>query len=155
MGIPGSLCEGAFIQTKDGVIHMLHRSYGPRLFESQSHDNGESWTFPVPIEFPDGNSKFFLGTLPGGRYLYIGNPGPGPDRRPLVLSLSDDGANFRQHYLLEDAPVSLKYPGAFKNGMYAYPHAVLHQEALYVIYTVWKEDVWVQKIPLALLRAGI
>lgn len=153
MGYPGALCEGAFLQTPDGVIHMLHRSYTPWLYESQSRDDGVSWSQPVRTALPDGNSKFFLGTLPDGRYLYIGNPGPGSNRCPLVLSLSKDHKTFDRHYILEDTPTARKYPGVFKNGMYAYPHAVVHGDSLHVIYTLWKEDVFVQTIPLALLEA--
>ena len=151
MGIHGSMCEGAFIETEDGKLHMLHRSYGNRLYESISCDAGESWCFPVKADFPDGNSKFFLGRLPDGRYLYIGNPGPDNSRCPLVLSLSQDGSTFDSHYLLEDEPVQRKFPGVFKNGMYAYPHAVVQGDYLYVIYSLWKEDVYVQKIPLGAL----
>jgi len=151
MGLPGSLCEGAFIERDDGEIHMLHRSYGNRLFESVSCDRGESWSFPQKTDFSDGNSKFYLGRLPDGRYIYIGNPGPDHSRCPLVLSLSSDGCTFDAHYLLEDTPTQRKYPGVFKNGMYAYPHAVVKGNDLYVIYTLWKEDVFVQKIPLGAL----
>lgn len=151
MGIHGSMCEGAFVETDDGKLHMLHRSYGNRLYESISCDAGESWSFPEKTNFPDGNSKFYLGRLPDGRYIYIGNPGPDNSRCPLVLSLSQDGNIFDTHYLLEDTPVPRKFTGVFKNGMYAYPHAAVKDDYLYIIYSLWKEDVFVQKIPLGAL----
>lgn len=153
MGYPGALCEGAFLQTEDGVLHMLHRSYTPFLYESLSLDDGATWSEPVRTDFQDGNSKFFLGRLPDGQYCYIGNPGPGNSRCPLVLSLSRDGQCFNRHFILEDTPTVRKFPGVFKNGMYAYPHAVVMDDTLYVIYTLWKEDVFVQKIPLGMLSA--
>lgn len=153
MGYHVGLCEGAFVQTSDGAIHMLHRSNGPWLYESISLDNAETWSQPVRTPFSDGNSKFFLGCLPDGSFCYIGNPVPGSNRCPLVLSLSADGLTFDRHYLLETTPVPRKYPGVFKNGMYAYPHAAVFNGALYVVYTLWKEDVYVQKIPLTTISA--
>ncbi len=153
MGYPGALCEGAFLQLEDGAIHMLHRSYTPWLYESVSRDGGASWSAPVRTSFPDGNAKFYLGQLPDGQYCYLGNPVPGSERCPLVLSLSRDGRCFDRHFLLEDKPTERKFAGVFKNGMYAYPHAVVAEDCLMVIYSLWKEDIFVQRIPLGMLSA--
>ena len=151
MGLPGSLCEGAFIEDQDGALHMLYRGYGPVLYQTDSLDGGESWSYPEKTDFPNGNSKFWLGRLPDGRCVYIGNPGPDTDRCPLVLSLSEDGRAFTKHFLLETERVPRKFAGIYKGGMYGYPHAAVFQNALYVIYSLWKEDIIVQKISLDLL----
>ena len=150
MGLPGALCEGAFLQGPDGTLHMLHRSYGPCLFASDSADGGESWSRPVATAFPNGNAKFWLGRLPDGRYVFVGNPGPDTSRCPLVLSLAGEDMAFTAHYLLESQPVSRKFDGIHKGGMYAYPHALAFDGALYVIYSVWKEDIRLARVPLAL-----
>lgn len=149
-GLPG-ICEGAFYQTGDGVLHMLHRSYGDVLYESQSTDDGASWSVPIPTAFSDGNSKFHLGRLPDGRFYYIGNPVPKSGRVPLVLSLSQDGITFDKHFILADRRVSQKYPGYAKGGMYGYPHSVLHEGFLYVICSIWKEDIAIFKIDVSAL----
>ena len=151
MGLDGALCEGAFVQTPDGVLRMLHRSYRPILFESDSTDEGEHWSVPQKTDFPNGNAKFWLGRLPDGRYAYVGNPGPDTIRCPLVLSLSNDGLTFDTHYLIETEKTTRKFPGIYKGGMYGYPDAVVWRDALYVICSLWKEDILVRKIPLAFL----
>lgn len=151
MGLSGALCEGAFVETADGVLHMLHRSYGPTLFESGSADGGEYWSLPEPATFPNGNSKFWLGRLPDGRYAYVGNPGPDSSRCPLVLSLSKDGLTFDMHYLIETEKTARKFPGIYKGGIYGYPDAAVFGGALYVVCSRWKEDILVRKIPLELV----
>ena len=106
---------------------------------------------PEPTEIPNGNAKFWLGTLPDGRYIYIGNPGPGTSRCPLALSLAGEDMVFDTHALIESRPISRKFPGMYKGGMYGYPHAVVYEDGLYVIYSVWKEDIRIARVPLAAL----
>ena len=149
MGLKGSLCEGAYLQDEEDVIHMLYRSYGQWLFESDSADGGEHWSYPEITQFPNGNSKFFLGRLPDGRSIFIGNPTLNSDRYPLVLSVADGGMHFDKHYLLESQPTRRKFSGFAKGGMYAYPHALCKDNSLYIIYSLWKEDIYLLKIPIA------
>lgn len=149
LGLEGALCEGAYLQEEDGIIHMLHRSYGRWLFESDSEDDGKHWSLPEATQFPNGNSKFYLGRLPDGRGIFVGNPEPNSNRCPLVLSLAEAGMRFERHYILESQPTRRKFSGFAKGGMYAYPHALCWNDSLYVIYSLWKEDVYVLKIPLA------
>lgn len=151
LGLPHALCEGSFIQDAEGAIHMMHRSYSNALYQSDSFDNAESWSMPEATGFPNGNSKFYFDRLPDGRSCYIGNPGPDSKRRPLVVSINENNALFSKHYVLEDREVLRKFPGCYKGGMYAYPHAVAHGDHMYVIYSVWKEDIYVAKIPLCQL----
>ena len=148
LNMPGGMCEGAFYQTDDHVLHMLHRSHTDWLYESHSLDEGESWSLPAKTNFPNCRSKVQFGRLPDGRFYYIGNPLPGTGRNPLVLSVSKDGALFDTHYLLAGPPCERKYQGYAKNGMYAYPHSVIAGDMLYIVYTVWKEDVRFVAIPL-------
>ncbi|MDL2318599.1 exo-alpha-sialidase [Eubacteriales bacterium OttesenSCG-928-A19] len=150
MNLP-SICEGAFYQTDDGVLHMLHRSYGPHLYESRSVDDGEHWSVPVETGFTDSNTKFHLGRLPDGRFYYLGSPVPGSGRVPLVLSLSEDGVAFDRHFILADRRVARKYPGYAKGGLYGYPHSVLHGGHLYVVCSICKEDIAVFKIDVSVL----
>ena len=72
MGWPVGLCEGAFYQTGDGVLHMLLRSNTERLWLTESRDNGATWSSPQPTEFSDNATKFHLGRLPDGRFYYVG-----------------------------------------------------------------------------------
>ena len=146
-GLPG-LCEGAFYQTDDGALHMLYRSSEDYLYYSVSEDEGDSWSFPEKTGFTNCRSKFVLGRLPDGRFYYIGNPKPGSGRNPLVLSLSEDGKVFDRHFLIESDPCERKYSGFVKNGAYAYPHSAVLNHTLYVVYSIYKEDVRVAAVPL-------
>ncbi len=148
MGYPGGLCEGAFYQTDDGALHMLHRSHTDWLYESQSLDDGATWSAPVKTGFSDCHTKFHFGRLPDGRFYYLGSPIPGSKRNPLVLSLSLDGVAFDDHYIVAGDPVERKYPGFAKGGVYGYPHSVVQNGHLFVICSVYKEDIAVFKIDL-------
>jgi hypothetical protein len=151
LGVASGLCEGSFLQTDDGVVHMLLRSNEERLWVSESCDDGASWSVPVPTGFSDNVSKFHLGRLPDGRFSYVGCPDPEPRwrRNPLVLSLSHDGVHFDQHAILADAPYACRYDGMHKIGDYGYPHAMVHDGALHVIVSRAKEAVEVLRVPLS------
>ncbi|MHC4982748.1 MAG: exo-alpha-sialidase [Planctomycetota bacterium] len=147
MGWPAALCEGSFYQTDDGVIHMLLRSTGEgfrgRLWVTESEDNGDTWSAPRETKFTDNDAKFHFGRLPDGRFYYVGCPDPRPPwtRSPLVLSVSQDGAIFDEHYLLADEPYEMKREGLAKTGQYGYPHTMIHDGFLYVIVSRLKEAV--------------
>lgn len=145
------LCEGAFFQTDDGVIHMMLRSNGPFLWCTESRDDGATYSEPHPTAFSDDKSKFHFGRLPDGRFYAVSNPVTGGGRNPLVLSLSKDGENFDVRYILRDEPYEKRYPGMYKGGLYGYPHTVIAGGFLYVIYSKRKEAVEVTRVPLSAL----
>lgn len=142
------ICEGSFYETDDCVLHMMLRSNTERLWCSESRDNGETWSEPVPTDFSDDCSKFHFGRLPDGRFYYVGNPIHGGGRNPLVLCLSDDGENFDQHYIIRDEPYEKKFAGLYKGGLYGYPHTLVYDGYLYVIYSKRKECIEVTRISL-------
>lgn len=135
------LCEGAFYQTDDDVLHMLFRTNGKALWCSESRDDGESWSEPTPTEVSDDGSKFDAGRLPDGRYYYIGNTIPGTRRDPLVLCLSEDGENFGTHVIVSEKPYVKQFEGMYKGGMYGYPHSVVWNGCLWVICSKQKECI--------------
>ncbi len=152
MGWPAALCEGAFHQTPDGTLHMLLRATGPGfrhwLWLSESTDNGSSWSAPTETRFSDDNAKFHTGRLPDGRYYCVGNPVEG-DRCPLIVSLSEDGLQFTQHYLLADALYTQQKEGRWKEGEYGYPHTVVEGGYLHVIVSRRKEGIQVLRTSVA------
>jgi len=148
MGWPNVLCEGAFYQTDDDVIHMLLRSNTEKLWVTRSLDDGMSWSPPVPTDFTDNATKFHFGRLPDGRYYYVGCPDPEPrwQRNPLVLSLSEDGSLFDRNYILGDDRYEIEYPGMHKGGDYGYPHSLFQDGMLYVIFSTGKERINVMRV---------
>ena len=148
---PTALCEGAFYQTADGVLHMLLRSTGPgfrhRLWVSESNDDGATWSEPAETNFSDCNAKFHFGKLPDGRFYYVGDPLAGP-RLPLILSTSTDGLTFDHHAVLGDELTTPRQKGKGKGGEFGYPHSVIHDGWLYVIVSRQKESVCAIRIRL-------
>lgn len=143
------ICEGSFFQTDDGVIHMMLRSNTPRLWCTESTDDGTKWSEPFPTEFSDDHAKFHFGRLPDGRFYYVGNPIPRSGRNPLVLCLSEDGINFNMHYILRDEPYKQQFEGMYKGGLYGYPCTLIHDGYMYVIYSKRKESVEATRFQLS------
>jgi hypothetical protein len=40
----------------------------------------------------------------------------------------------------------MQFPGLFKGGAYAYPHSIIHDGYLYIIYSMKKERIEVTKV---------
>lgn len=146
------LCEGSFFQTDDDVLHMLLRSDKLRLYETRSHDDGETWSVPTPTDFATCNTKFHCGRLPDGRYYIVGSPDPAGARCPLVLSLSADGQVFDQEYVIDDTYRPLRKKGKYKGGIYGYPHTLIEDGRMYVICSINKEDIHVYAFDLDQLQ---
>ena len=151
------LCEGAFYETDDHVLHMLLRAtdegWKGRLWLTESHDDGAHWSAAVETGFTDNDCKFHFGRLPDGRFYYVGIPDTlhRGDRIPLVLSLSGDGKLFDRHYIIADEPYSIKKKGLWKEGDYGYPHTLLYKGYLYVIISRFKESEEVIRFPVSRL----
>lgn len=156
MGLP-PLCEGAFFQTGDGVLHMLLRVTGKgwkgRLWLTESKDRGAHWSFPVETGFTDNDSKFHFGRLPDGRFYYAGIPDTLHHyaRTPLVLALSKDGVVFDKQYIIAEQPYTLKKEGLWKGGQYGYPHTMIDGNYLYVIVSRQKEAIEILRFTISQL----
>ncbi|GGD82425.1 sialidase family protein [Paenibacillus nasutitermitis] len=150
MDWPVGLCEGSMYELDDGTIRMLLRSNADKLWATESRDGGASWTPPAETDFTDNWTKFHFGRLPDGRYYYVGCPDPKPRgrRNPLVLSLSADGNVFDRHFILGNDSFEPKFPGMHKGGDYGYPHSLVHDGFLYVIFSIRKERVAVIRVRL-------
>lgn len=150
-GWDGLICEGSFFQTDDNVIHMMLRSNTERLWCSESTDNGETWSAPEKTEYSDDGSKFHFGRLPDGRFYGVSNAKPYSGRNPLYICVSDDGENFNKSFIIRDEPCEKKYDGLFKGGTYGYPHTLIHDGYMYVIYSKNKESIEVSRFDLSQL----
>ena len=143
------ICEGSFFQTDDGVIHMLLRSGGKTMWCTDSFDDGETWTAPYNTEYTeDFGGKFHFGRLADGRFYGVSNGLIDGWRRNLILCLSKDGENFDESYIVRDEPHEMKFPGMHKEAIYGYPHTLVHEGYMYIIYSKSKEGVEVTKLSL-------
>jgi hypothetical protein len=110
-----------------------------RIYLSTSGDSGSTWTTPVKTNFPNAPSKLFsLKTSTGCRML-ISNANPPLGRRELHLATSKDGRVFRQLYKLSIPPPITSFQ---------YPHAIEHENALYIAFSRAKTSIEVLRIPL-------
>ena len=89
--------------------------------------------------FTDFGAKFEFGTLPDGRYFYLGNLSP--QRAELVLMTSEDGVNFDTRYEIATEEIPRKYEGLYKGGIYGYPHAIEVDGVITAITSINKEDI--------------
>ncbi len=145
------ICEGSFFEC-NGVIRMLLRSNSNYMWISESYDNGENWTRPQKTDFTNANAKFHFGKIEKNKFYCINNASLTGDRYPLNLHLSTDGINFNKTYILRDEHYDMQFSGLFKGGCYAYPHSIIHDGYLYVIYSMKKERIEVTKLSLDELK---
>jgi hypothetical protein len=101
---------------------------------------------------PDARTKQCAGNLPDGSAYMVGCPVNGKQRYPLVLMLSKDGLCFNKAALLRSGGTSdlppRRYEGRYKTLGYSYPKAIVHDNRLWVGYSVNKEDVVCTIIPI-------
>jgi hypothetical protein len=148
------LCEASFLQTGDQQIHALLRVTGKgwkgKLWQTTSSDNGLSWQKPVESGFTDNDSKFDLGQLPDGRFYHVGIPDNlhHYSRTPLVISLSEDGIDFNDQYLIADEYYQLQKEGLWKGGQYGYPITMIDNGYMYIIISRQKEAIEVLRFSL-------
>jgi hypothetical protein len=143
-----AVSEASLFQTTDGIIHMMHRSGGNYLLCSESRDDGVTWSQPYKTDFTDNVNKSYFGTLPDGRYYYVGTPSLTGSRIPLMLNVSSDGYNFSTQYILRDEPYQLIQPGFAKSGNYGYPSVVAADGYLYTVYSKQKEIMEITRVAL-------
>ena len=151
----------------------MYRAEGSVLcFSQRSGGSRGNWSAPSTSRLTDIHSNMNAGTLPDGRVYLLHNPILGKtERDPLVLSLSADGFNFDQAFvslscrLPPIAPTdpscanavscphvgcARRNPGGGSPGP-QYSQGLVHGDHLYIIMSMNKEDVWVERIPLSAL----
>jgi len=144
--LPVENTESSIYQLSDGtLIHFSRTNCTCNSLASASFDGGKTWTPMYESGFKDFGAKFEFGTLPDGRYYYLGNLST--QRAELVLMVSTDGVNFDQGYYLGDTYYKGK-EGLYKGGNYGYPTSYMDDKYLYVVYSKDKEAVGVTRVAL-------
>jgi Sialidase-like, CBM domain len=143
-----------FFHRQDGTLVSLCKLG----FVSLSKDEGETWSLPVvPASLIAGTGKVWAQKTPDGRYAMIYPPKrPGP-RFPMVITTSDDGITFRNMRVVHGEVPPVRYVGASKDIGPQYLRGVAEwagdafafdKTAIWVVYSMNKEDIWVSRIPV-------
>jgi hypothetical protein len=140
--------------SKDAVTQKEKEdSKSRRNYASFSFDDGKTWTVPTRTGIPDACARSNAGKLPDGQVYVINNiipmnPGGLGGRSMLAISLSRDGLDFDRVAIIRFISPPLRYKGLEKTIGYQYPHSVVVNNDLWVMYSVNKEDIEVTRIPL-------
>lgn len=114
---PHGLIQPTLLRTSDDRILALCRSRGiGAICQSESKDEGETWSAAKPLELPNPNSGIdAVGTAKGEFFLVYNHTKSG--RSPLNLARSrDDGKTWQRVALLEDGPGEFSYPAIMQSG---------------------------------------
>lgn len=145
--------EPSFFRQKSGALVATLRNYSGFLFATRSVDNGSTWSVPKQTNFPDTTARTSAGNLPDGTVYLINNSKfKRLDRSLLTIALSRDGRVFDRAFVLRGEPTKKRYPGQHKLDGWQYPHATVWKGALWVAYSVNKEDLTITRIPLRRLK---
>jgi predicted neuraminidase len=97
----------------DGKLQAVGRTRQGRIFETWSADNGKTWSELTLTTLPNPNSGIDAVTLKDGRQLLVYNHTT-RGRTPLNVAVSDDGKEWRQVLVLENAPGEYSYPAVIQ-----------------------------------------
>ncbi|MEX2409875.1 MAG: sialidase family protein, partial [Candidatus Paceibacterota bacterium] len=142
-------------ELSDGTLVKLYRDNGikdpknarvreasksRRNYASFSYDEGKTWTTPVRTGFPDCCARTNTGVLPGGQVYVINNVLPLSTkyggRTLLAISLSDNGLVFDRVAMIRfNPPPKRDHEGRAKSFGYQYPHSVVFENNLWVLYS--------------------
>jgi hypothetical protein len=152
------LCEPATLltpnQTAVRYLRDLHGS--KRMYVQFSRNFGSTWSTATQTVIPDAPSKTSIGKLSDGTRFLIGNQVFSDrmyQRDPITIALSKDGTTFKQAHSIRWKTPRFKVPTQQKKSDgrgwgFQYPDHVLHEDFLWVIYSVNKECIDVSRIPI-------
>ncbi|SEF93842.1 hypothetical protein [Paenibacillus sp. UNC499MF] len=123
-----------------------------------SSDNGESWTETGEIDgLVTAGSKLWGQQTPDGKYALLYNPNPNNAYRwPLAAAVSEDGRHFDKLRLIGGEAPPRRYTGFYKFYGMNYVRGITpgngtpEEDAIWVTYSMNKEDIWVARIPVPL-----
>jgi predicted neuraminidase len=107
------LIQPTLWQSDDGRVHALMRSTSGRVYRSDSHDAGRTWSEARATDIPNNNSGLDLVRLRDGTLALACNPVEGnwAARTPLSILFShDEGATWPRRIDVETEPGEFSYP---------------------------------------------
>jgi hypothetical protein len=141
-----------FFYRKDGTLVGICK----KGYVVESTDNGKNWTEAVKLQdFAAGTAKEWVQQTPDGKFIWAHDPFP-VDRFPLVVMTGDDGVTFSSMRVVHGEIPRQRYEGLNKNIGTQYVRGISfwnsdgsrNDNAIFLAYSVNKEDIWVSRIPL-------
>jgi hypothetical protein len=151
--------EPTIIVDDDRLVAIIRNElvFGPpqtQALVSESFDHGKTWSMARLANLPMVNSKPFGGILSTGQRFLVSNyPDPWSRRGCLTIAVGRPGEKkFSMLRTIRQGIPPVQLAGSCKEPQWSYPYAIEHDGALYVTYSVSKEDCAMSIIPLAALR---
>ncbi|MBE2214969.1 MAG: exo-alpha-sialidase [Opitutaceae bacterium] len=155
--------ESGFYTIKGKALSTVRRPDGSVLgiwknaLVSTTHDEGRTWVDKqFGINLPNNASKYWLQRTGDGRYALALNP-TNRLRFPLALATSEDCHTFSHLATVHGELPDQRFPGEFKNLGPQYVRGIEAGDAaagdptnpaLWLTYSVNKEDIWVSRVPV-------
>jgi hypothetical protein len=142
----------SFFHRRDGALVGVSKMG----FVTVSKDQGQTWFQPVvPSTLVIGSAKCWPQRTSDGRYALVYNPSR-KHRYPLAVTVGDDGVSFANLCAVHGEVPIRRYDGAAKSLGPQYVRGISEwssdgsrkDDALWVVYSVNKEDIWVARIPV-------
>ena len=144
-----------FYHRQDGTLVGLSKMG----YATRSDDAGKNWSKPVqPSTLLAGSGKIWGQKTADGRFALVYNPDPARSKRyPLAIVHGDDGCAFHDMRVVQGELPRLRYTGKYKDlgaqymrglAEWADDGTLADQQAMWLVYSMNKEDIWVARIPL-------
>lgn len=156
------LDETGFYKVRGKALSYVTRPDGSTLgiwknaLVATTHDAGHTWTEKqFAAQLPNNASKYWLQRTPDSRYALLLNP-TNRLRYPLAVMTSADAERFDDLLAVHGELPDQRFPGAFKNPGPQYVRGIVEgngtptdaARAIWVTYSVNKEDIWISRIPI-------
>lgn len=158
------LDDSGFFRIKGKALSYITRPDGSVLgiwknaLVATTTDRGHTWTEKqFATNLPNNASKYALTRTGDGRYALFLNP-TNRLRFPLAVMTSDDASHFDRLLTVHGETPDLRFAGGFKNLGPQYVRVIAEgngtppdaAKAVWVAYSVNKEDLWVSRVPVPL-----
>jgi hypothetical protein len=147
-----------FFHRKDGMLVGICK----KGWVVQSLDNGLTWLAAAKLQqFTAGTAKEWIQRTSDGRFAWAHDPFP-VNRFPLAVLGGDDGITFGGMRIVHGEVPRQRYAGLDKNIGPQYVRGISewntdgsrNDPAMWLAYSVNKEDIWVSRIPIPLESEG-
>jgi hypothetical protein len=143
----------SFFKRPDGAIVGVSKMGWTTI----TRDDGKTWSQPeVPPSLVTGKAKVWTQRTSDGRYALVYNPSK-RQRFPLIVVAGDDGVHFRDMRIVQGELPRQRYPGRDRSIGPQYTRGISHwaddgsragDRAMWLVYSMNKEDIWVSRVPL-------